>query len=203
MSQRASGKKRWKASWACWPLGSVKGRMPVIVCRPVHRIQHGEQGQEDLSAWGRELGEKLLDQRRPCRYTGCCIHTNLPLVCLSTHKSEGWYVSLYPTSKLTKEKVRKFTAHKPTISFSRIFSVSMYFVLLDRDYQETRIFQVGRNTTVVSRLHNNIHTQLCKHIVVPTWLDAKTEPEGSGYYSWDYDPKPFCVMAFVICVRGL
>jgi hypothetical protein len=59
------------------------------------------------------------------------------------------------------------------------------------------------NTAVVSRLHNNIHSQLCKHIAVLTWLDAKTEPEGSGYDSSDYDPKPFCVTAFVICVHSL
>jgi hypothetical protein len=46
---------------------------------------------EDFSSGDRKIGQKVQDQRPPCRYSVYRIHTNLRVVTCSLQSSEGWY----------------------------------------------------------------------------------------------------------------
>ena len=63
--------------------------------RPPHRAENParDQSRENNGGGLGENRKKLLDKRRPCRYSG--IHTNLRVVyglCLPLQPSVGWYV---------------------------------------------------------------------------------------------------------------
>jgi len=100
----ASGKNPWKASWACWPAGSAKGRMPVTVCRPVHRIQP-QTSERNIWApgavntgrncWIRTVQVDIVD--------AVTIPTSLSDVSQNTHRKVGMFFliphSRYPLKK--------------------------------------------------------------------------------------------------------
>jgi len=50
------------------------------------------------------------------------------------------------------------------------------------------------------QLPKNVHSALCKHIVGISWVDAKTDPDGSGSSVSDYSPESGCLTAFALRV---
>jgi len=86
---------------------SVKGVVSMPALRVCERQDSGygppngaenpsvEELNEDFSSGDRKIGQKVQNQRPPCRYSLYRIHTNLRVVTWSLQSSEGWYFFVY------------------------------------------------------------------------------------------------------------
>jgi len=59
----------------------------------------GDQMKKNLTCWSSKNWQKVLNNIRPCRYIDY-VHTSLPFLLSLRDLSEGWYVFVYPFSKL-------------------------------------------------------------------------------------------------------